>query len=428
MKKYLTSLITDKIFYISVFCLTAVSLITVIYINSTSKPSESTLEATKSVNKENIVKDSLQIEINSQVPKPTDYFEDSPKENLNINYYQNEKEVEVKTDKVATYDVIISGNINYRSKLEIVDTTPPEVELKTITIYENNKYLANDFVSSYQDNSGDVSYTVYFINAEQANLKKVGTYEITLKVCDVNNVCTEKNTVLKINTKSKNDSKQEEQKPTKVESPTEKENKVVDKITKNVTIKSKDIKYGVKEVTTAKITYNVYSDGTQKEIDRQDIRTKYDFSGFNGTINSMKPEANNLYNNLSSTRDTIVTETNKYRSEQGLTGLRVDKTLSILATVRAMEMAYGNKFSHTRPNGKSWDTFWNESGFNFSVPAGGTYGENLAYGYTSDLGACNGWRNSEGHYANMINPAYTKIGIGKYTLNGKTYWVQFFSS
>lgn len=428
MKKYLTSLITDKIFYISVFCLTAVSLITVIYINSTSKPSESTLEATKSVNKENIVKDSLQIEINSQVPKPTDYFEDSPKENLNINYYQNEKEVEVKTDKVATYDVIISGNINYRSKLEIVDTTPPEVELKTITIYENNKYLANDFVSSYQDNSGDLSYTVYFINAEQANLKKVGTYEITLKVCDVNNVCTEKNTVLKINTKSKNDSKQEEQKPTKVESPTKTEKKVVDKITKNVTIKSKDIKYGVKEVTTAKITYNVYSDGTQKEIDRQDIRTKYDFSGFNGTINSMKPEANNLYNNLSSTRDTIVTETNKYRSEQGLTGLRVDKTLSILATVRAMEMAYGNKFSHTRPNGKSWDTFWNESGFNFSVPAGGTYGENLAYGYTSDLGACNGWRNSEGHYANMINPAYTKIGIGKYTLNGKTYWVQFFSS
>ena len=428
MKKYLTSLITDKIFYISVFCLTAVSLITVIYINSTSKPSESTLEATKSVNKENIVKDSLQIEINSQVPKPTDYFEDSPKENLNINYYQNEKEVEVKTDKVATYDVVISGNINYRSKLEIVDTTPPEVELKTITIYENNKYLANDFVSSYQDNSGDVSYTVYFINAEQANLTKTGTYEITLKVCDVNNVCTEKNTVLKINTKSKNDSKQEEQKPTKVESPTKTEKKVVDKITKNVTIKSKDIKYGVKEVTTAKITYNVYSDGTQKEIDRQDIRTKYDFSGFNGTINSMKPEANNLYNNLSSTRDTIVTETNKYRSEQGLTGLRVDKTLSILATVRAMEMAYGNKFSHTRPNGKSWDTFWNESGFNFSVPAGGTYGENLAYGYTSDLGACNGWRNSEGHYANMINPAYTKIGIGKYTLNGKTYWVQFFSS
>lgn len=428
MKKYLTSLITDKIFYISVFCLTAVSLITVIYINSTSKPSESTLEATKSVNKENIVKDSLQIEINSQVPKPTDYFEDSPKENLNINYYQNEKEVELKTDKVATYDVVISGNINYRSKLEIVDTTPPEVELKTITIYENNTYLANDFVSSYQDNSGDLSYTVYFINAEQANLKKVGTYDISLKVCDVNNVCTEKNTVLKINTKSKNDSKQEEQKPTKVESPTKTEKKVVDKITKNVTIKSKDIKYGVKEVTTAKITYNVYSDGTQKEIDRQDIRTKYDFSGFNGTINSMKPEANNLYNNLSSTRDTIVTETNKYRSEQGLTGLRVDKTLSILATVRAMEMAYGNKFSHTRPNGKSWDTFWNESGFNFSVPAGGTYGENLAYGYTSDLGACNGWRNSEGHYANMINPAYTKIGIGKYTLNGKTYWVQFFSS
>ena len=37
------------------------------------------------------------------------------------------------------------------------------------------------------------------------------------------------------------------------------------------------------------------------------------------------------------------------------------------------------------------------------------------------------WRNSDGHYGNMINTMFTRVGFGKYTLNGKTYWVQIFA-
>ena len=69
-----------------------------------------------------------------------------------------------------------------------------------------------------------------------------------------------------------------------------------------------------------------------------------------------------------------------------------------------------------------WDDYLGET------PGGLTIGENLAYGYSSDEGACQGWRDSEGHYENMINASFTKMGVGKYTFNGKTYWAQLFQS
>jgi uncharacterized protein YkwD len=91
-----------------------------------------------------------------------------------------------------------------------------------------------------------------------------------------------------------------------------------------------------------------------------------------------------------------------------------------------MEMAYSGKFSHTRPDGREWSTLWTD--YSGSIPGGVVIGENLAYNYSSDEAACEGWRNSQGHYENMINPIFTKIGIGKFTFNGKTYWVQLLQS
>lgn len=57
-------------------------------------------------------------------------------------------------------------------------------------------------------------------------------------------------------------------------------------------------------------------------------------------------------------------------------------------------------------------------------------GENIQYGMgghgnTPEKAAVN-WRNSPGHYRNMIATGFGTIGVGKYTLNGKTYWVQLF--
>ena len=36
------------------------------------------------------------------------------------------------------------------------------------------------------------------------------------------------------------------------------------------------------------------------------------------------------------------------------------------------------------------------------------------------------WKNSQGHYKNMITDYFTFAGFGKYELNGKIYWVQMF--
>ena len=39
-----------------------------------------------------------------------------------------------------------------------------------------------------------------------------------------------------------------------------------------------------------------------------------------------------------------------------------------------------------------------------------TAGENIAYGYASPQAVMDGWMNSEGHRANILNPSYTRIG------------------
>lgn len=100
-----------------------------------------------------------------------------------------------------------------------------------------------------------------------------------------------------------------------------------------------------------------------------------------------------------------------------------------MATIRAIEIAYSNKFAHTRPNGSSWSTVYDEYGYVPGVVNGWQRkGENLAAGYSDDGGACVGWKNSQGHYANMIKSEFRRLGVGKYTLYGKTYTVQLFST
>ena len=52
-------------------------------------------------------------------------------------------------------------------------------------------------------------------------------------------------------------------------------------------------------------------------------------------------------------------------------------------------------------------------------------GENIAAGQRSAVEVNEDWTNSPGHYANMINPAYTKLGVGcLIDDNGYKYWVR----
>ena len=118
----------------------------------------------------------------------------------------------------------------------------------------------------------------------------------------------------------------------------------------------------------------------------------------------------------------VLNETNKYRQQLNIQPLVLDNDLSLVANIRAMELAQTNKLSHKRPNG----TYYSELFVKFEIDSSFS-GENIAQGYTSAKEVCAAWSKSKGHYANMVKNKYNKLGVGFYTYNGVTYWVQIFS-
>ena len=112
---------------------------------------------------------------------------------------------------------------------------------------------------------------------------------------------------------------------------------------------------------------------------------------------------------------------NQERAKAGLSPLKVDVTVQSAAQVRAKEIV--SSFSHTRPNGSSFSSALTEAGVSFRGA-----GENIAYGQSSPEKVMEGWMNSSGHRANILNSSYTSIGVGCYQGAGGTlYWTQLFT-
>ena len=61
-----------------------------------------------------------------------------------------------------------------------------------------------------------------------------------------------------------------------------------------------------------------------------------------------------------------------------------------------------------------------------NIPPGmHTWGENIAYGYGSQSAVFTGWQHSKGHHDNIINGAFTQMGLG-YVADGN-WWCQQFA-
>ncbi len=117
----------------------------------------------------------------------------------------------------------------------------------------------------------------------------------------------------------------------------------------------------------------------------------------------------------------VVKLVNEERAKYGLSPLTIDKTVESAALVRSKEIE--KSFSHTRPNGSSFSTALKEQGVEFMGA-----GENIAWGQKSPEEVMQGWMNSEGHRANILNAKFTKIGVGYYqNSNGTNYWTQLFT-
>ncbi len=117
----------------------------------------------------------------------------------------------------------------------------------------------------------------------------------------------------------------------------------------------------------------------------------------------------------------IVDLVNAERTKVGLVPLTLDIQLSAAAQIRAEEQY--TLFSHSRPNGSAYRTVLDENGISYMG-----CGENVAYGFRSPQAVMEGWMNSEGHKANILQEKFTHIGIGYYVgPNGYHYWSQLFT-
>ncbi len=113
------------------------------------------------------------------------------------------------------------------------------------------------------------------------------------------------------------------------------------------------------------------------------------------------------------------------RDKVGAAHLVLDGALCDAANMRAIEMDYSGNFSHTRPDGRDCFTV-----FSFCKISYYTCGENIAAGYPTPAAVVDGWMNSTGHKANILNTAFTKMGLGYSTGGGgeyRHYWAQEFA-
>lgn len=132
---------------------------------------------------------------------------------------------------------------------------------------------------------------------------------------------------------------------------------------------------------------------------------------------------NSLIENTSFIND-LYKIANKYRQDSDKDILEFDSSLSIIATIRAQEIAKSVKFSHHRPDNKGYfSTLYQEYGF-----TSGNAGENIVKA-TSAEEALNKWQNSSSHNACILNNGWLKTGIGIAEMENGTYiWVQEFAS
>lgn len=350
------------------------------------------------------------------------------------------------------------NNVSINNADNNVNTSP--LELKDYKIIKGDKYSINSFIRSYSKN-----YSLSFETEQMGNFTEPGNYEIRIVGISDNGEKIIKSAVLRILDKENNDKENNSTKDdtnndqNSAENISNNENKnLLNESTKNnlnnsinenkntntknnvttttttksstpikidnitETIENISYKYGVTIKKNSYFNYDIYSDGNKILVDSYDDYS-YDYSTFNATTNELKNEALALSNQNSAAINDVLGYVNQYRNEVGISPLTLDNSLNIAASIRALEMGWSRKFDHTRPNGTMCFSVIDELGIGYY-----TVGENIAYGYWDAASVSEGWKNSPGHYANMISSDYNKIGIGMANVNGNYYWVQLFTN
>ncbi|HWQ79367.1 MAG TPA: CAP domain-containing protein, partial [Anaerovoracaceae bacterium] len=126
--------------------------------------------------------------------------------------------------------------------------------------------------------------------------------------------------------------------------------------------------------------------------------------------------------NLGDYEQQVVNLVNQERAAAGLPALKVNTQLAAVAEKKAEDLRDNNYFDHNSPVYGSPFDMMKQFGISYTAA-----GENIAKGQKTPADVMNGWMNSSGHRANILNADYTEIGVGFVTdSSGTTYWVQHF--
>lgn len=149
--------------------------------------------------------------------------------------------------------------------------------------------------------------------------------------------------------------------------------------------------------------------------------------GFHIVREMVKKQSSTVVGKLSgsvSFEDQVVVLTNQERVANSLHVLSQDARLTISARGHAADMAANNYFDHTGLDGRSPFDRITDAGYVWN-----SAGENIAAGYATPTEVMNGWMNSPGHRANILNSTFCDIGVGyafEVSSDYYYYWVQNF--
>ncbi|WP_328390529.1 CAP domain-containing protein [Streptomyces sp. NBC_00400] len=117
----------------------------------------------------------------------------------------------------------------------------------------------------------------------------------------------------------------------------------------------------------------------------------------------------------------VVELVNKERSKAGCSPLTVNAKLTKAAQAHSKDMADHRNMSHTGSDGSSPDDRITRAGYHWN-----SYGENVAYGYSTPEKVMAGWMSSPGHKRNILDCSFKEIGVG--LAQPGDYWTQDFGT
>ncbi len=119
----------------------------------------------------------------------------------------------------------------------------------------------------------------------------------------------------------------------------------------------------------------------------------------------------------------VIRLVNLERTSRGRAPLRRNANLTNAARAHNADMIANNFFSHVGSNGSSSSERACTHGYT-PYGWGACYvGENIGAGYTTPAAVVNGWMNSSGHRANILNANYREVGTGHSTGGSwDNYW------